>query len=498
MLTTPLAFENLVSMLRTRASAQPGAQAAAFLNDDHDEVDRLTYAGLDRKARAIGAALQGLGAEGERVLLLYAPGLEFVAAFFGCLYAGAVAVPAYPPRPRSLGRLRSMVEDARPVAILSTADVQALVAEMLAEEPGFPALPWQTTEMLDCDALSAKWREPSLTPDSLAFLQYTSGSTATPRGVMVAHGNLLANSALIQKAFRNTTDSIGVSWLPLYHDMGLIGGILQPIYTGFPLTLMSPLTFLQRPFRWLEAISKTGATASGGPNFAYDLAVRKIKPEQRATLDLSRWKLAFSGAEPVAADTIHRFNEAFAECGFEPTAWYPCYGLAEATLFVTGGPVNHAARFFEASAAALEQGRVAPAQDGETRAHLGRLRATVGGTAGADIVDPETAAPKPEGEIGEIWLAGASVARGYWERPVENEAIFGARHRRIGRRPSVPADRRSWLRARRRAIHRRPDERPDHHRRTQSLSTGHRANCRRREYRAKRKRGGGVFGRSRL
>ena len=194
---------------------------------------------------------------------------------------------------------------------------------------------------------------------------------------------------------------------------------------------MSPLTFLQRPFRWLDAISKTGATASGGPNFAYDLAVRKIKPEQRATLDLSRWKLAFSGAEPVRVDTIHRFNEAFAECGFEPSAWYPCYGLAEATLFVTGGPVNHAARFFEASAAALEQGRVAPAQDGElarTLVGCGQLWAE----QRVRIVDPETAAPKPEGEIGEIWLAGASVAGGYWERPVENEAIFGVR-RGIGR-----------------------------------------------------------------
>ena len=259
------AFDNLVQMLRVRAHAQPDAQAAAFLDDERDAVGRLTYAELDRQARAIGAALQELGAERERVLLLYAPGLEFVAAFFGCLYAGAVAVPAYPPRPRSLGRLRSMVDDARPVAILSTTDVHELVAEALADDPAFPPLPWRLSDTLDVDALAEQWRAPRLGPESLAFLQYTSGSTATPRGVMVSHDNLLSNSALIQRAFAATPDMISVSWLPLYHDMGLIGGILQPIYTGSSLTLMSPLTFLQRPFRWLETISRTGAHASGGP-----------------------------------------------------------------------------------------------------------------------------------------------------------------------------------------------------------------------------------------
>jgi acyl-CoA synthetase (AMP-forming)/AMP-acid ligase II len=422
---TRLAFDTLVAMLRTRAAEQPDAQAAAFLDDNRDAVDALTYAEIDRKARAIGAALRGAGGAGQQVLLLYAPGLEFVAAFFGCLYAGAVAVPAYPPRPRSLGRLRAMVEDARPVLILSATDVHALVADNLAQEPGLAALPWLLSDTLDVPRLAEQWATPDLRPDDLAFLQYTSGSTAVPRGVMVSHRNLLANSALIQTAFGTTKESVGVSWLPLYHDMGLIGGILQPIYAGFPLTLMSPLTFLQRPYRWLEAISKTGASVSGGPNFAYDLAARKVTPEQRAVLDLSRWQVAFSGAEPVRAETIRRFTQTFAECGFRPGAWYPCYGLAEATLFVTGGPAGRGARFLTVSAAALEKGRVEPAQGDEaTRTLVGCGRQWP--EQPALIVDGDSLEPKAAGEVGEIWVSGASVAEGYWNREAESQEIFRA------------------------------------------------------------------------
>jgi acyl-CoA synthetase (AMP-forming)/AMP-acid ligase II len=424
--STSPAFDTLVTLLRTRSAEQPGTQAAAFLDDARDAVDAVTYAELDRKARAIGAALQRAGAASERVLLLFAPGLEFVAAFFGCLYGGAVAVPAYPPRPRTLGRLRAMVDDARPIVILSTTDVHALVAEYLAEEPGLAALPWLLSDTLEIAPLAEQWATPLVRPGDLAFLQYTSGSTSIPRGVMVTHRNLLDNAALIQAAFGTTADSVGVSWLPLYHDMGLIGGILQPIYAGFRLTLMSPLTFLQRPYRWLEAISKTGATVSGGPNFGYDLAVRKITEEQRASLDLSRWQVAFSGAEPVRAETIRRFTETFAECGFRPEAWYPCYGLAEATLFVTGGPAGRGARFLTVSAAALEKGRAEPGQQGEAT----RTLVACGQQwpeHGVLIVDPETQEPKAAGEVGEIWVSGASVAEGYWGREAESDEIFRAR-----------------------------------------------------------------------
>ncbi|MCX7706552.1 MAG: fatty acyl-AMP ligase [Anaerolineae bacterium] len=421
----PSSITTLVDLLCWRAAGQPDQQAAAFLDDESDAVGRLTYAELDRKARNIGALLQAHGLAGERALMLYSPGLDFVAAFFGCLYAGVVAVPAYPPRPRTLNRLLNIIKDARPAVILATRDVRELIEPTLAEADGFPELPWLTTDDLS-ETLSTTWRHPGVMHDSLAFLQYTSGSTTTPRGVMVTHGNLLHNLTLIRAGFEITPKDSGVIWLPLYHDMGLIGGVLQPIFAGLPVTLMSPLTFLQRPFRWLEAISKTGATISGGPNFAYDLCVRKVAPEQRARLDLSRWEVAFSGAEPVRAETIERFTRTFAECGFRPTAWLPCYGLAEATLFVTGAQKASGPRFLTVSAPALEAHRVIPVGEGDSS---GRRFVSCGfprGDLRVAIVDPETLMPALPGVVGEIWISGPSVADGYWGQPQESERVFRA------------------------------------------------------------------------
>lgn len=417
---------SLVALLQRRALEQPEQQAAAFLDDERDEVGRLTYAALARKARAIAAALQAHVAPGDRALMLYSPGLDFVAAFFGCLYAGVIAVPAYPPRPRTLARLQNIVADAAPAIVLATRDVQELVDPMLADAPDFPPVRWLTTEGLP-DAGADTWRDPGVSADDLAFLQYTSGSTATPRGVMVSHGNLLDNLSMIRAGFEIELGDSGVIWLPLYHDMGLIGGVLQPIFAAMPVTLMSPLTFLQRPFRWLEAISKTGATISGGPNFAYDLCVRKITPEQRATLDLSRWEVAFSGAEPVRAETIERFTETFAPQGFRRTAWYPCYGLAEATLFVTGVQKAALPRLNNVAASALEQRRIVPAAPDEVNARTfvscgyPRLDLQIA------IVEPEALTPCAPGTVGEIWISGASVAGGYWNRPEDSERIFRAR-----------------------------------------------------------------------
>ncbi len=389
----------------------------------------MTYAELDRQARTIAAQLQRLGAAGERVLLLYPPGLTYIAAFFGCLYAGAVAVPAYPPNParleRTLPRLQAIVGDARPLVALSTAAICMMVEALSAQVAGFGAMRWLATDTL-AETLAEDWQEPSVGPETLAFLQYTSGSTAEPKGVMLTHGNLLHNLELIHGAFEHSAESCGVIWLPPYHDMGLIGGILQPLYGGFPVTLMSPVAFLQRPLGWLEAISRTRATTSGGPNFAYDLCVRKITPEQRAQLDLSSWRVAFNGAEPIQAATMERFTAAFSACGFRPEAFFPCYGLAEATLIVSGGTVAAppAVRAFQGPALEHHQAVEAPPEQPQARRLVGC------GQPGAGqqlvIAQPETGVVCPPGQVGEIWVAGPSVAQGYWGRPGETAQGFQA------------------------------------------------------------------------
>jgi acyl-CoA synthetase (AMP-forming)/AMP-acid ligase II len=282
------------------------------------------------------------------------------------------------------------------------------------------------TDALPADAADA-WRRPDLTADTLAFLQYTSGSTADPKGVMLTHGNLMANLQLILHGFAIHEQSTGVIWLPPYHDMGLIGGILEPLYMGAPCTLMSPLDFLQRPIRWLNAISKYGATVSGGPNFAYDLVARKATPQQKAALDLSRWEVAFNGAEPVRRETIERFSEAFAECGFRKEAFYTCYGLAEATLIVTGGVALTPPIYTTVDANELGRGRAVPADEDAPGAQtLVGCGATLLDQDVA-IVDPETGERLPAQVVGEIWVTGQSVAQGYWQRQEESERTFCAR-----------------------------------------------------------------------
>src|SRR5712692_4612669 len=309
----------LADLLRSRAQHQPQQCGYIFLSDGVAEKGRLAYAELDLQARAIAALLDTASTAGHRALLVYPPGLEYVAAFFGCLYAGVVAVPVYPPQTaradRALARFRAIAKDAEPSMALTTSSMMASIGHLFALAPELRSIRWLPTDQLSGD-LAAQFREPNLAPGNLAFLQYTSGSTASPKGVMLTHGNLLHNLSLICRCFEHSAESRGVIWLPPYHDMGLIGGILQPLYAGFPVALMSPLTFLHRPLRWLEAISRYRATTSGGPNFAYDLCVRRTTPEQRAGLDLSCWQVAFNGSEPVHHETIERFTAAFGPCGF--------------------------------------------------------------------------------------------------------------------------------------------------------------------------------------
>lgn len=419
----------LVEVLRWRALHQPDRLAYTFLLDGETEEVHLTYAQLDRRARAIAAHLESMGAYRGRALLVYPPGLEFIAGFFGCLYAGVVAVPISPPHSprldRSLPKLRAIANDAEPVVALTSAALLPLAESIRAQAPDLQALPWLATDTID-SGLAEQWQEPALDSTSLAFLQYTSGSTAAPRGVMINHGNLLHNSALIQQCCKHTLESQGVAWLPFYHDMGLIGGIVHPLDAGFPVTFLSPVAILQRPLRWLQAISRTKGTTSGGPPFAYDLCVRKITPEQRASLDLSSWDVAFTSAEPIRYETLERFAATFAPCGFRREAFYPCYGLAEVTLLASGGLKAAPPVIFTVQNGALEHSRVvaAPGEKDGTKTLVGCGQSL--GDQEIVIAHPETLTRCSPDEVGEIWIAGPSVAQGYWNRPEETQRTFQA------------------------------------------------------------------------
>jgi acyl-CoA synthetase (AMP-forming)/AMP-acid ligase II len=417
-------FDTLVDLLRWRAQERGPVPAYRWLEGGQERESHLTYAQLDLQACVIAAHLQECTRPGDRVLLVYPAGLEYIAGFFGCLYAGAVAVPVYPPRRnRSLERLKGVVQDAAATAALTTADVLDQVEARRAEAPFLGALRWLASDTLPAGS-AGSWRRPALSGASLAFLQYTSGSTGVPRGVMLGHDNLLANERMIQERFRLDETLVAVGWLPLYHDMGLIGNVLQTLYVGGQLVQMAPSTFLQHPSRWLEAISRYRATISGAPNFAYDLCSERTPPQVRDALDLSSWRVAFVGAEPIRAATLERFALRFAACGFRRSAFLCCYGLAEATLFLTG---SHAARILPVEPAALAQARVVPVRDGTGDSHT----LVASGRPALDteivIVEPGTNELLPPGRVGEIWARGPQVGRGYWGNPGATQAVFGAR-----------------------------------------------------------------------
>lgn len=426
----PAQMTDLTQILRWRAQQQPDQPAYIFLLDGEDEEATFTYAQLDRRARAIAARLQTMGiTDGQRALLLYEPSLDYIAAFMGCLYAGAIAVPAYPPDPfrmeRTFPRFHAIITDSTAAAVLTTTMILDLAGELFDEHADLRSLQRLATDEV-ADEEADAWQPPALHGSTLAFLQYTSGSTAQPKGVMLTYDNLLANLAMIHQGFGIAPDDVGMIWLPPYHDMGLIGGILQPLYAGNSVVLMSPLNFLQRPLRWLRAITRYRATISGGPNFAYDLCVRKVTEAQKATLDLSSWQVAFNGAEPIRRETLERFSRAFAPCGFRPEAFYPCYGLAEGTLIVSGVRRSQGASWARFKASALSAGQAIATADDDPDG-----QAIVGcGTALGEeqilIVDPETQQPLPEGRVGEVWVSGPNVAVGYWNRPEESAETFAA------------------------------------------------------------------------
>ncbi len=419
---------SLVDVLQWRAKNQPHQLAYRFLTDGEYDEAVLNYEELDRRARSLGALLQTSTKAGDRAFIFFPPGLDFIVAYFGCLYAKIIAIPAFPPHParieKNLPAILRIAADAKPAVALLTA---SLFNVLKSRKEIITGLGKMKLIVIDNDKTSVpaeQWQQPVIKGNDLAFLQYTSGSTATPKGVMITHGNLFDNMKLIEKIFGVSDESHGIIWLPPYHDMGLIGGILQPVYSGIPVTLMPYMMFLQRPLRWLQTISRFRGTVSGGPNFAYDLCVKKITPEQREQLDLSQWKIAFNGAEPVYHKTLDEFAEYFAPCGFHRDAFLPCYGLAESTLLVTGGPKSPKKIHLVNSELEKNKILISPESNEDTRTVISC------GHNQSDqkiwIVNPETLRPSNPGEVGEIWMSGPSVARGYWNKPLETELTFNA------------------------------------------------------------------------
>lgn len=414
------AAQTILEILDRRAIEHPDRRAFLFLKDGETQEIELTYGELARKAKAIAARIQASNLQNASVATIYsfdAP-LEFIAAFLGCLYAGAIAVPCYPPRNRrGIEDIESRLISAGAKAILTQ---NSLLSKLKSK---FPDLLWiATDEVIEATA----WVPPALDRDKIAFLQYTSGSTGIPKGVMVTHQCLLANQEMLRQAFAHTDEPIGVGWLPLFHDMGLIGKVLQAIYLGRPCILLSPIAFVQKPIRWLQAISRYRGTTSGGPNFAYDLLCRHVTEEQIQSLDLSSWDVAFCGAEPIRLETLEAFAAKFAPCGFRQTAFYPCYGMAEATLFISGGEKQKAptVKYIEKAALAKNKVLLSPTPKQGFKPIIGCGKAWLDGKIA--IVDPKTLKRCAPDRIGEIWASGSGIAKGYWQLPEDSDRAFGA------------------------------------------------------------------------
>jgi acyl-CoA synthetase (AMP-forming)/AMP-acid ligase II len=422
----PSQRHSLVELLCARAEQHPDRRAFTFLVDGETGTDGLSYGEIDRQARAIAVSLMREGSAGERVLLLYPPGLAFVPAFYGTLYAGAIAVTA--PMPvshrlsRTLPRLEAVARDAQPKVALTTSEAMREFERIFPLSPELRSIRWLATDTISTDS-STDWREPEIDLQSPAFLQYTSGSTSSPKGVIVSHANLLHNSECIRLSWQYTPESVSVMWVPHIHDHGLLDGIIQPVYTGFHCILMPNVSFIQQPVRWLQAISRYRATHSGGPNFAYDLCVRKVQQAQLAMLNLSSWGTALNAAEPIRKETLVRFAETFEPCGFRRSAFFPAYGLAESTLVVSG---KHDPAFIAVEEDALAHNRVVETSDDQQSAYpLVGCGEAMPGTR-IVVVHQEKRTLCADDEIGEIWVSSPSVGRGYWNNAEESSKTFQA------------------------------------------------------------------------
>ncbi len=430
MTSTSKLTPSVTSSFREQVDQRPAARAFVFLPEGENREEVWTYADLDRDARGIAACLQAHGARtGDRALLLFPPGGRYVGAFLGCLYAGVVAVPAYPPDPerlqRTLPRLKALADDARVRFVLTEGWLRDGLEAQLELSPTEGPVRWLADNAAAED--EETWQPHTTKVDDIAFIQYTSGSTGDPRGVVLEHRHIMANIAAMVESWSGTPEDPVVSWLPPYHDMGLIGMILTPITEGAQAVAMSPYAFLQRPTRWLQAMTRYRGAASAAPNFAYELCVRRVGENERSGIDLANWRMAINGAEPVRADTLRRFTEAFAPCGFAAEHMQICFGMAECTLLVTAGSYTDPHCTLEVDAAALREGIASVASDGRrstTKSLCGG--GAVKGTT-VEIVDPETQRVVPDGRVGELWVRGPSVAAGYWGREAETASTFRAR-----------------------------------------------------------------------
>jgi len=425
-------YQTVVELLQARAINQPQQTAYTFLLEDEKEGVSLSYETVELQARAIGSRLQAMGLTKARALVVYPyqQSLEFIAGFFGCLYGGVVAVTDNPPRnAQGILKLEERVRACEASVVLSTQALLQHLEQQLAKNPQFQTklteIPWIATDLIPLEE-GNNWQPPDINKDTLAFLQYTSGSTGTPKGVMVTHGNIIANSAVIYEAFKHSQETKCLIWLPLFHDMGLLGGVMQPVYGAFPVVLMSPVSIIQRPWRWLEAITWHKITTSGSANFAYDLLCQQGANRSLENLDLSSWDVAFSGAEPVRAETIEAFSSIFAPCGFRREAFYPCYGMAETTLFVSGGDKSSAPPIIYIDKSALEKNLVVTVDSTHPQAKklVGCGRPWLGDQV--VIVNPDSLTLCAANQVGEIWVRGSGVGQGYWHQPEETSKTFGA------------------------------------------------------------------------
>ncbi|MEO1622725.1 MAG: fatty acyl-AMP ligase, partial [Cyanobacteria bacterium J06632_3] len=422
-------FSTLVELLQHRASTQPNDLAYQFLIDGKKEGAAYTYAELEEWAKAIAALLQQQQAKGERALLLYPQGIEVVAAFCGCLYAGVIAIPVPPPdagrMKRTLPRLREIIKDADANIVLSNARIIELIQSSGLEFPEFETMEWIDTESVDL-ALAKEWQDPQVDKDVLAYLQYTSGSTSTPKGVMLSHYNLLHHSDYLQRACGYSKEGPTVTWMPYFHDYGLVEGLMQPLYNGAPCYIMAPLSFVKRPLRWLQAIQKYGATHSQAPNFAYELCLRRIKPAKREGLDLSSWVSAGNAAEPINPRVLREFADAFGKYGFKWENFSPAYGLAEATLLVSSTPIGQGPSILQLEASELERGHIVLATEDSSYVREAVSCGPLVCETNVAIVNPDTLTRCGDNNVGEVWVRDPGVAHGYWQRPDATKETFEA------------------------------------------------------------------------